>query len=113
MKKGFDEDKFIKEEVAKAISRVEEEQKADRNIKCILDFLKERKFNLNHPDVPEDLRNYIYDLMNRWPRVSFVEHCLITNLFTIREDPNTTYEINPKEEKDVSIGDIDVLNNIE
>jgi hypothetical protein len=41
------------------------------------------------------------DLMDRWPRVSFVEHCIITHFFTIRESDIVTYEINPKDKNDV------------
>lgn len=107
-------DKFIKENVAFAISNFEADMLADKRIKTIIDFCAERKFNLKHPDFPKDLRDYLYDLMDRWPRLGLEEYCLITAFFTIREQPITKWEINPQGSGDeIPQGEIDLLNQIE
>ena len=49
--------------------------------------------------------------MDRYPRISFYEHCIITDFQTIREE-SVTYDIIPQDERDVLEGEINLLDNI-
>lgn len=103
-------DKFIKQNVKQAVSNFKKDVENKEKIETIVDFFRSRKFDIHHPDVSPKTREMIFDIMNRYPCVSFIEHCLITNFYTIREDPNVSFEINPQGSGDeVSIGDINLL----
>lgn len=95
-----EESKFIKDEVDKAICKVKYEQKLNKNNKIIYEFLKERKFNLNHPDIDKDMKEV------------FQNFIVTYGYYIIREDLNITYDIIPQEEKDVQENNINILNNI-
>ena len=103
-------DKFIKKNVKQGVSNFKKDLEINEQIETIVDFFRSRKFDIHHPDVSPKTREMIFDIMNRYPRVSFIEACLIKNFFTIKEDPNVSFEINPQGSGDeVCIGDIDLL----
>jgi hypothetical protein len=104
-------DKFIKQNVKQAVLNFKKDLENDEKIKEIVDFFRSKKFDIHHPDVSPKTRAMIFDIMNRYPCVSFIEHCLIANFYTIREDSNVSFEINPQGSGDeVLIGDINLLN---
>lgn len=103
-------DKFIKQNVEQAVSNFKKDLEINEKIETVIDFFRSRNFDIHHSDVSPKTREMIFDIMSRYPRVSFIEDCLITNFFTIKEDPNVSFEINPQGSGDeVSIGDIDLL----
>lgn len=104
-------DKFIKENVQKAVENWKKEIEVGKNIQSIVKFFEERNFDMYNPDVSSELREYIFDIMDRWPRVNFDEHCLITYFFKITQSPEVFYDIDPYAE--TPIGDIDIFNKIE
>ena len=103
-------DKFIKKNVKQAVSNFKKDLENSEKIETVLDFFRSRKFDIHHPDVSPKTREMIFNIMSRYPRVSSIEDCLITNFYTIREDPNVSFEINPQGSgHEVSIGDINLL----
>jgi hypothetical protein len=103
-------DKFIKQNVKQAVLNFKKDLENDEKIKEVVDLFRSKNFDMYHPDVSPKTREVIFDIMNRYPCVSFIEHCLIANFYTIREDPNISFEINPQGSGDeVSIGDINLL----
>ena len=108
--KKTETDKFIKQNVKQAVSNFKKDLENSEKIETIVDFFRSRKFDIHHPDVSPKTREMIFDIMNRYPCVSFIEDILITNFFTIKEDPNVSFEINPQGSGDeVSTGDINLL----
>jgi hypothetical protein len=60
----------------------------------------------------KEVEQYIIEAFERYPRMNLLEYCIIGNLVTIRESSDITYDINPKDENNVPIGEIDLLNEI-
>lgn len=96
-------------DMKRAISQIDFEYKWPKYIKSFEKYHSD----INHPDFPSHDRKLIIDLMMKWPRVTFYEHCLVINFFTIRQSDDTTFEINPKKDDDVNCGDINILDKIE
>lgn len=91
---------FIKDEVNKGINKVKEEVQIDKNNKIIYEFLRERKFDLNHPDIDTDMKETLSNFIG------------IYGYYTIRECPNITFDVIPQKESDVSEHNINILNDI-
>ena len=68
-------------------------------------------YNINHPDFPKEYKEYILDLMNKYPNVTFNEHCLVTQFQTIKKE-SVTYDIIPQNENNVLPGEINLLDDI-
>ena len=104
-----DEEMYVgyEQDMAKAIENVTN----DHKVGLLMSSYKQYNYNINHPDFPKEDREFILDIMNRYPKISFYEHCIITDFQTIREE-NVTYDIIPQNENDVLPGEINLLDDI-
>lgn len=84
---------------------------SDRKYEALVHINEKYNYNINHPDFPKEYKEYILDLMNRFPSVTFNEYCLVTQFQTMREE-SVTYDIIPENECDVLQGEINLLDNI-
>jgi hypothetical protein len=106
-------EKWMKENVDKAIANVQHDIDISEKHNRIYNFLKERNFDLNHSDVSRGLREYMFDLMDKWPRLDFEDYCLITRFFKMTESSEIKLDINPQQDRDVLEGNTNLLNEIE
>jgi len=104
-----DEEMYIgyEKDMAKAIENVTN----DHKVTLLMTSYKQYNYNINHPDFPKEDKEFILDIMDRYPRISFYEHCIITDFYTIKEE-SITYDIIPQNENDVLPGEINLLDNI-
>jgi hypothetical protein len=96
---------------AKDMAKAIENATNDHKVSLLIDSYKQYNYNINHPDFPKEDKEIILDIMNRYPIISFYEHCIITSFQTIREE-SVTCDIVPQNESDVKLGEINLLDNI-
>jgi len=84
---------------------------SNRKLEALGNINRKYNYNINHPDFPKEYKEYILDLMNRYPNVTLNEYCLVTQFQTMKEE-SVTYDIIPQNEKDVLEGEINLLDNI-
>lgn len=84
---------------------------SDNNWDKYIESFKKYNYNIHHPNFPIKDKEYIIELINKYPKVSFYEYCLLTYFQTIKE-VSISNDINPKEDKDVLIGNNNILDKI-
>jgi len=86
-----------------------------KRLDSFIDFNRPVGYDLSDfPDTNnrEETESFLEKMFSEFPRIGFIKHCMATQLSIIREG-DMIYEINPKEEKDVLSGHINILNEIE
>ena len=83
----------------------------DNNWDEYIESFKKYNYNIHHSDFPIKDKEYILELINKYPKVSFYEHCLLIYFQTIKQ-VDFKQTPNPENERDVLIGNSNFLNNL-